>query len=417
MDAKLQSSSLIGRIAAVPSKSIAHRALICSAVSDSETLLHMPVECADVDATWACLRQLGAGIERHGEYVNVSPICFPTVNPLLNCEESGATLRFLLPLASALCQNARFIGSGRLPERPIAELVCALKQNGVCFSAAHLPFETSGILRSGSFEIPGDVSSQYISALLMALPLLEDDSDIIVTSKLQSAPFVDMTLDILHSFGIEIAARSNSYRIPGGQQYHSPKHIELEGDWSNAAFFLAAGVLSGDVTVFGLDPFSLQGDRQLLDILNCFGAEISSEKNSVRATSSMMQGCEIDIAETPDLFPILSVLATAARGKTVISNISRLRYKESDRIESTAAMLHTLGAEIRIHDDAVEIFEGQLTGGTVDCRNDHRIAMSAAIAAAICSGQTILIGADCVAKSYPDFFDDFAALGGKIQLF
>lgn len=415
MNLILQGSSLVGSIAAVASKSMAHRGLLCSALADSATRLHPIIEGSDISATCEALRGIGAGIERQSEFLYITPIGAVPDRPLIDCRESGTTLRFLLPLAASLGKNAHFIGTGRLPDRPIAELAAELSKNGVCFSAGRLPFEISGKLRSGTFELPGDISSQYISALLLTLPSLEGDSRIVLKSRLQSAPFADLTIAVLRRFGVEIYEHDGGYDIKGGQSYASPDLLELEGDWSNSAFFLAAGALSGEVSVSGLSLASAQGDRQIFDILQRFGANISYHNGSVRVSTSRLAGCEIDISDTPDLFPILAILATAARGKTLITGTSRLRYKESDRIDAAAAMLRALGADIRIFDNCVEIPEAQLRGGVVDCQNDHRIAMSAAVAATICSGKTVLCGCGCVAKSYPSFFDDFAALGGKLK--
>jgi 3-phosphoshikimate 1-carboxyvinyltransferase len=313
----------------------------------------------------------------------------------LPCGESGSTFRFLLPVVGALGRKASFILEGRLPERPLSPLYEELVRHGCKLSPQGAnPFTIEGQLTPGSYTLDGGVSSQFISGLLFALPLLGGDSTISLTGKAESLPYIEMTLDTLKTFQINIGYDGKAFTIPGRQKYISPGTVQVEGDWSNAAFWLCAGAVSGNtVTVTGLDPHSKQGDRAVAEILGRFGKDL--------------HGIEIDAANIPDLVPILSVVAAAAKGPTRIYNAGRLRDKESDRLAAIRDVLGKLGADIRETEDGLVINGGKpLTGGTVSSWGDHRIAMSAAIAAVLCAGPVIIQGAEAADKSYPTFFDE-----------
>ena len=414
MDAVLEGGTLRGTIASIPSKSAAHRSLICAALADGPTKIRLLARNEDIDATAACLRELGAKINTEEGVVTVTPICAMPQSANLNCGESGSTLRFLLPLTATLLSEACFSGRGNLPNRPISELNIALEKNGVRFSGNRLPFQVSGRLRAGTYEIEGNISSQYISGLLLALPLLNGDSRIVLKSPVCSEPYVRLTADILLKFGVHSETCDEGYFIRGGQKYHSPSQIDIEGDWSAAAVLLTGGALGGDVTVTGLDIRSMQGDRAIVEILQQFGAELNVSQNAVGVKKAELHACSLDVSSIPDLLPPLAVLACGAKGKTVLYNAAHLRLKESDRLESTAAMINTLGGRASAFPDRLEIEGARLSGGTVLSFGDHRIVMAAAVAAGICEGKTTIIGADVVSKSYPDFFRDYAALGGKM---
>jgi 3-phosphoshikimate 1-carboxyvinyltransferase len=326
----------------------------------------------------------------------------------LDCGESGATARFLLPVAACLYDSFTMTGKGRLPQRPFAPLCDALKANGCAFDNDRLPLTCNGRLRAGKFSIPGDVSSQFISGLLFALPLLDGDSELLVTGTFESAAYVDMTVQTLRMFGIVIHENDGCYRVSGNQRYRSPNEAQTEGDWSNAAFFLCAGALGGEITVTGLNPESTQGDREVISILRRFGANVTETAEGCTVKRNHIRGIEIDAAQIPDLVPILSVVAAAAEGTTRIYNAGRLRIKESDRLESTRNMLINLGGDADITDDGLLIRgKPDLTGGTVDGSGDHRIVMSAAIAACVCKQLVTIIGCEAVNKSYPLFFEDY----------
>ncbi|MCI2056297.1 MAG: 3-phosphoshikimate 1-carboxyvinyltransferase [Oscillibacter sp.] len=413
MDIRITPGTLSGELRAIPSKSDAHRKLILAALGDCPTVLHLPKFSADIQATADCLAALGAKIDRRGQLVAVSPIQSVPENPLLDCGESGSTLRFLLPVAAALCGSARFTGRGRLPDRPIGELKSAMESHGVTFSAPKLPFTVSGKMTGGAFSLPGNVSSQYITGLLLALPLLGEDSVLTLTTPLQSAAYVDITLRALEQFQIQVDAQDGCYRIPGRQCCSSPGILNVEGDWSNAAFFLTAGALGAAVTLTDLDGTSPQGDKAIVNALRTFGADVQEADSAVTVSPAPLTGCTVDISGIPDALPILSVLAACAAGTTRFINAGRLRLKESDRLKTTAAMLTALGGNVEERPDELLIHGGTpLVGGTVDGANDHRIVMAAAIAAVRCAGSVTILGAEAVNKSYPSFFDDYCALGG-----
>ncbi len=416
MQVTIAPGPLSGEIAAIPSKSDAHRLLICAALSDRPTELSLPQSSEDLGATIGCLRALGADISQAGDTVTVVPIQTPVENPLVDCGESGSTLRFLLPVVAALCKSARFTGKGRLPERPVAHLAGEMKKHGVAFSSEKLPFEISGRLSAGAYTLPGNVSSQYITGLLLALPLLAGDSTLNLASKLESASYVKMTLSALERFGVRAAVSGDAYAVAGGQTFSSPGKLRVEGDWSNAAFFLAAGALGGKVALTGLDLNSSQSDRAVLDLLGQFGAKTEILCGTVSVSPRELRGCEIDVSEIPDLLPVLSVVAACSAGETRFTNAGRLRLKESDRLTASAALIASLGGTARELPDGLVVRGRGLTGGSVDSFRDHRITMSAAVAAIRCAKPVTIAGAEAVRKSYPAFFEDYTKLGGSVHV-
>ena len=397
MTRRIEPGARRGEIRAPASKSQAHRDLICAALTEHPARVENTGDSQDLHATRECLSALlnaDGGTRR------------------LDCGESGTTLRFLLPLAGALGVGAEFMLRGRLPERPIEPLARELCAHGMGIERRGNMLCCSGVLRSGRFELPGDVSSQFISGLLMALPKLSGDSTLNITGKLQSAPYVAMTLEALRRSGISVAETDGGYCIPGGQSYDAPEVMTVEGDWSNAAPFLCMGAMSrSGVAVTGLDPDSVQGDRAIVRILRELGAEVDVCDDRVSVRRSELRGTVIDAAMIPDLVPALAALAAAADGETKIINAGRLRLKESDRLGGTARMLRALGADAREEGDSL-IIRGrpELAGGTAETEADHRMAMAAAAAACACCGAVTVIDPDCVNKSYPGFWDDFSSL-------
>ncbi len=390
--------ALCGTLKAVPSKSFAHRALICAALADKPTKLDNLFYSEDILATIDCLTALGARFEKGTVYPienrnKTSTLCG------LNCRESGSTLRFMLPLSLALGGDFQFQMAGRLPNRPLEPLYSELIRNGCTLGKqGENPFFASGKLKSGTYTLPGNVSSQFITGLLLSLPLLDGDSEIHIEGKLESAPYIAVTRSVLQSFGIKTAYENNTFFVSGGQTFRSPENYTIEGDWSNAAFWLCADKLSsGKITCAGLNEFSVQGDRQIVDILKRLPSEI-------------------DASDIPDLIPVLSAVAAVTEGKTVIYNAKRLIIKESNRLKAIYGLLSKLGADITLTDDGLIICgKPQLNGGTVDSFNDHRMAMTAAIASLKCKNQVTVTRAEAVKKSYPDFWNDFKALGGNIK--
>ncbi|MBO4862886.1 MAG: 3-phosphoshikimate 1-carboxyvinyltransferase [Eubacterium sp.] len=442
----------------IASKSHAHRLLIAAALSDKPSKIMTPDTSKDIEATINSLNGLGARIVRHAEYIEVNPIeLFAPISDIANietgspaenapglskidCGESGSTLRFILPVIGALGKTAEITMHGRLSERPLSPMYEELISHGLKMSSqGSNPFSISGQLTGGDYTIAGNISSQFITGLLFALPLINpgassasdnsgsNSSGILhVTGKLESRPYVDITLDVLNEFGINIKEETlengdTLFTIPSGQTYHSEEALTVDGDWSNAAFFLAAGaLLEKGVTVTGLNIDSLQGDKKILDILKSFGAEVSISPSAASSgilsevtvsditvkRTGRLQGTEIDAADIPDLVPIISVVASLSEGRTTIRNIERLKIKESDRVKTVISTLSTLGAKIFEEDNSI-VIDGvpALSGGTVDSFNDHRIAMSAAIASIGCTGPVTITNPMAVEKSYPDFYN------------
>ena len=416
MNIVIEPSPLKGECAAIPSKSVAHRMLSGAALADGPTTLRIPKTSDDIDATADCLRALGAAITVNNEDYIVEPIAQIENIPLLDCGESGSTLRFLLPVAAAAADRCRFDGHGRLPERPLSDLTDAMKEHGVSFDGEKLPFTIGGRLRGGIYRLPGNVSSQYITGLLLALPLCEEDSVIELTTALESASYIDITLSVLKTFGITVHCERNRYIIPGKQVFRSPGTLPVEGDWSNAAFFLTAAALNNDITMTGLNPNSAQGDRKIIALLEQLGAVTQKDNGRLTLRSDELRGCTIDIQDTPDLLPVLSVAAAFAQGKTTFINAARLRLKESDRLASSAAMIENLGGRAEVGEDELTVYGTGLIGGTVESCNDHRIAMSAAVAATRCSKPVTILNAEAVKKSYPGFYNDYNKTGGKAHV-
>lgn len=409
MNIKIKPTALSGKIEAPASKSVAHRMLICAALAKGKSVIELNKTSDDIEATANCLRSLGVTIEKNGNRWTVTP---PDVFPAkaeLDCGESGSTLRFMLPVVSALGVEATLIGHGRLPSRPIAPLLDEMKLHGVSCDG-QFPLHVSGKLTGGKFTIAGNISSQFITGLLLALPLCEEDSEIEVLPPVESKPYINITTKTLSAFGADIEENGNNYKI---------RHSDLksgafcvEGDWSNAAFLLALGA-----EVSGLDADSAQGDKKFLDALRAFGADVTEENGAVRASLTNLHGTEIDASDIPDLVPVICAIAATAEGTTKIFNATRLRLKESDRIRSTAEMVNSLGGDAHETEDGI-IINGRktLSGGTVDSFNDHRIVMSAAVASQKCEGLVIINDAQAVNKSYPEFFEDFNSLGGDANV-
>ena len=399
-----------GRVTIPASKSRAHRLLICAALSREKTMLHCRGISRDIAATIACLREMGSETVHPIREIPSEPVTLP-------CGESGSTLRFLLPVAGALGLRGEFIMEGRLPERPLQPLWDVLSEKGMKLSRAGNRLCFSGKIRPGAYEIAGNISSQYISGLLFALPLLAEDSELTVTGETESAAYIAMTEEALQQAGVSIEEENHVYRIPAWGYRQAGRRLsgktEVESDWSSAAFFLSLGALSPEgVTVSGMNPDSRQGDRQILEMLKGFGARVQDEGGEITVRAGRRHGQRIDASGIPDLVPVLAVVASVSEGETAIVHAERLRLKESDRLQTTASMLRTLGAEIRETADGL-IIRGRdsLRGGRVSSFGDHRIAMSAAVAASACSEPVEIEGAECTEKSFPGFWELLQRLG------
>ena len=404
------------------SKSQAHRALIAAALSR----FPMRVMCRgisdDIQATMNCLKGLGADFEIQEDKILVTPVRATQSKDIasLPCSESGSTLRFLLPLAGAFGADAQFLMEGRLPERPMKEYEQVLGNHGMTIRREGKCLYCSGRLQAGDYVLPGNISSQYFTGLLLALPLLPGESLLQWEGTLESADYVAMTEEVLEGFGIRWEKLAQGYRIPGDQTYHCRKPVfTVEGDYSSAAFFLCMGAFSREgITAENLSPASRQGDSRVLALLRQFGANVCEEGSQVTVRGGKLQGISIDASMIPDLVPAISVVAAGAQGTTHIFNATRLRLKESDRIRSTCQMLRCLGADVRETTDGLIITgTGTLKGGAeVDPFRDHRIAMAAAEAACICRSPVTVRDAQCVSKSYPGFWQDLQALSAQAAI-
>ena len=384
MDLTIYPKKLSGIVNAIPSKSQAHRLLICAAFADDPTTLICPETNDDIQATAICLNALGSDIRRSDSGYEIIPVKSIPHEAFLDCGESGSTLRFLLPIVGALGIDATFRMGGRLPSRPLSPLWEEMERMGCRLSRpAENTIRCQGKLIAGDYFIDGGISSQFISGLLFAAALIDGKSQITVTGNLESKPYVDLTKQALQIF-----------QAP---DFHTPGYVTVEGDWSNSAFFLAAQQLGSAVTVTNLQTDSLQGDRMVATLL-----------------PQLNKHCEIDVRDIPDLVPILSVVAAAQNG-AVFTGIHRLRLKESDRVESVMRMIKNLGGKAEADENTLTVYGTVLKSGTVDCMNDHRIAMSAAIASTVCTEPVTILGAQCVNKSYPHFWEEFSRLGGKYE--
>lgn len=428
MIAHITGHDLGGTVEAIASKSMAHRIIICAALAGSPTNVACNTSCADIDATMRCLEALGAHFTRTPDGFRVRPIApsTQTYTARLDCGESGSTLRFILPVAGALGAPALVTGSGRLADRPIGALCDELLVGGCDVDASRgFPYSISGQLRPGAFELPGSVSSQFVTGLLLACAVLPHASTITVRGPLESRPYVDLTLQAMGAFGMAVSIRESRdgnepvtvYSVPGGG-YASPGSISVEGDWSNAAFWLCAGALgTRPISITGLDLTSNQGDRAVFAALARFGARMRRMNGVVTAAPDHLSAFDIDAHDIPDLVPVLAAVASCARGTTRITGCERLRLKESDRLATTTETLAALGADISIDGDGL-VIRGRdaLDGGTVDAHNDHRIAMMAAVAAVRCQNPVTILGSEAVGKSYPAFFEHYQMLGGVVDL-
>lgn len=407
-----------GTVNVPPSKSDVHRAIICAAMANGVSRISPVALSNDIKATIGCIKALGADAVLENNVLTVDGTnMYKNKTALLDCGESGSTLRFFIPIAAVGNINATFVGKGKLPQRPIGIFTEALPKAGtVCKTEGGLPLEIKGQLKSGIFEIPGNVSSQFITGLLLALPILEGDSEIVLTSPLESVGYIAMTIRTMKQFGVNIDTTENGWHIKGGQTYKSCNYT-TDGDWSQAAFFMVLGAVSGKVTVKGVAKDSTQGDKKCAEILARFGAKVTQLDNEVTVEKGELKAITIDASQIPDLVPVLSVCAAFAEGTTKIVNAERLRIKECDRLKATAELLNNLGGKVKELSDGLEITGvSSLKGGNVNGYNDHRIVMSAAVCAARSDEDITATFAMSINKSYPDFYIDYNSIGGKANV-
>ena len=406
MNITINPKPLKGVVDIPASKSVAHRMIICAALAQGKSVIKNVYPSKDIIATIEAMKALGAHIELKEDTATIRGIDVSSENAVIDCCESGSTLRFLIPVVCALGTNATFIGQGKLPQRPITPYLEEFPKHNVVFDYNNtMPFSVSGKLSAGKFYISGSISSQFITGLLLALPLLDGDSEIILTSHLESKPYVDITIGTIKDFGCEITETENGYYIKGNQHY-KPFNGNVEGDYSQAAFFEVANLLGSHIEINGLNKNSFQGDKKIVEICR----EIVYNNNDV------LKPFDLDCSDIPDLVPILTVLACFCNGISHITNVARLRIKECDRLEAISTCLNKIGANVKAYEDSLEITGvKELCGGVVDGYNDHRIPMSMAVAATRCTKPLTILGAQCVSKSYPDFFEVYKKIGGDIS--
>ncbi len=402
---KISPKKLTGKVCVPPSKSAAHRALFCAALASGESTISNLSYSQDILATLSASECLGATVAREKSTVTTKGMCKEKNldNVLIDCNESGSTLRFIIPIALAIGGKFAVTGRERLLERPLDDYYKIFDKQGIFYKKENDRIYFEGKLTGGIYELSGNVSSQYITGLLFALPLLEDDSEIVITTPLESSGYINMTLEALERFGVEIKTSDDlrHFYIKGNQTY-KPYDYTVEGDYSQAAFYYVANAIGNNVEICGLSNVSTQGDKAILEVIELMKT----------------QKCErtIDVSQIPDLVPIMAVLAVQTEGITNIVGAARLRIKESDRLSAITKELTMLGATIDEFEDSITIYgKTDFCGGVVDSHNDHRIAMSLAIAATVANGDIVITGADSVRKSYADFWDKYCELGGSLE--
>lgn len=416
----ISNGKLKGNVSPPPSKSISHRAILCAAMANGVSVLDNIVLSKDVSLTMDAVRALGASVAVEGDRIIVDGRgMFDEGDVLIDCHESGSTLRFLVPIALATYRRVRFVGSAHLGTRRLDPFFSIFQQDGISYTknpSLQMDFEIEGSLKGGVYRIDGNVSSQFITGLLYVLPIMNVDSKIIVENGLQSRGYIDLTIDVLQTFGIEIQNNGYEEFIIKGNQKYIPQDYTVENDFSQAAFFLCADALGNDIRVDGMNMDSLQGDKQVIDCLVKLGCRVILDEGSIKVVPENLTGAVIDGSDIPDIIPILSVVCALAKGSSRLINIERLRIKECDRLSAMSDLLTRLGVEVEeLENELVIHGTDHFTGGELSSYNDHRIAMSMAIASTRGTEPFVIDNPGCVNKSYIHFWDDFRKLGGKVD--
>ena len=419
MKVTLSPGKVGGMVSAPPSKSMTHRALILAALAKGASRVKSPLISDDTLATMKVIEQLGVRLERNEDEVIIEGGQLATPDHPLNCNESGTTMRLITSICPLIKGPCTITGGNSLSKRPMGPLLDALKQLGVNLESNDgkppLTIYGDGVLPGGKVRIPGDVSSQYISSLMIAAPLATSPLHIQLTTPLESKPYVEMTRDVMLDYGVSVKPSDDFMEIKITPSKYNPAETRVEGDWSSAAFLLSAGALAGEITVSNLNLTSSQADRAIVEILKTMNANIEAEDDKVAVNRSNLRSIHYDMRDCPDLFPIVSALCTTANGTSELIGLKRLRIKESDRIKSMTDGLEKMGADVRVSDDKIEIMGNELRGTIINPYDDHRIAMAFAVLSLVASGETVIMDADCVSKSYPGFWDDLQSLGSTIR--
>jgi 3-phosphoshikimate 1-carboxyvinyltransferase len=419
MEMTIYPSSLAGEILIPPSKSMSHRAIICAGLAEGISTISNAGVSQDIEATCEAMGSFGVVVGNAASSLRIEgSAALELKSSRINCRESGSTLRFIIPIAALTGKSVTFYGEGKLVERSLVPYFRIFEKQRIKYETdcGKLPLCINGRLAPGEFQLEGNISSQFVSGLMFALPLLGGDSQITITTELESKAYIDLTMKVLKGFSIYI--ENHDYRtfiVKGNQKYRATDY-HVEGDFSQAAFWLTAGALGSELVCRGLDMGSLQGDKAVVDIIGEMGGRLVIDGDTVRSLTADTKGKVIDASQCPDLVPILAVLGALSEGRTEIVNAQRLRLKESDRLKAISSELGKLGACIMEKPEGL-IIDGikSLRGGRVDSWNDHRIAMALAVAATRCEAPVIISNASCVKKSYPDFWEHYKVLGGRID--
>jgi 3-phosphoshikimate 1-carboxyvinyltransferase len=412
MSVTLRKREVYGSVEAPPSKSMTHRLLIIAALAEGGSMLEKPLVCDDTAATVSGLKALGVNIKKEGDRWLVEGGQITAPSGVINCNQSGTTLRLLLGTCSLMDEWCEVTGGPQLLRRPNAPLLKALRQLGIQTRSegGYPPIKIKGKMKGGVTEIRGDVSSQFISSILLAAPYAFEPVTVNVTTKLESKPYVQMTMDAMRKNGVKAISKHGGTEIMVPLGRYRPTRTRIEGDWSSASFMLAAGALSGKVHVDNLEIESSQADIEIIQALNLMGAQVKVKGNRITTEKSILNGIEMDLSDCPDIFPVISSLCATAQGKSTLTGLGRLKLKESDRVESMAEGLRRMGAQIQVVNDTCTIQGGPLKGASIDPHGDHRIAMSFAVLGTFADGETVINEPDCVSKSYPGFWEDLASL-------
>lgn len=419
MNVRIKPGKLQGDVIIPPSKSLSHRAIIAACLANGKSIISNIQFSKDIKATIEGMKALGANIKCYDNYLEIEGSPVKRINNIIDANESGSTLRFLIPIALISDKKITFKGHNRLVKRPLDIYYELFDKYNIKYSHpsdSYLPLEIEGKLKSDIYEVRGDVSSQFITGLLYTLPLLDGDSKIVITTKLESKGYIDLTIDMLNRFGINIDFNEKEIIIKGNQTYKATNYT-VEGDFSQSAFFLLANMLGNNIKLKGMNLNSYQGDKKILEDIEQFGGKIICEDdNTIYAKPVNLKGANISFAQSPDLGPALTVLGSIIEGEhSHFYDASRLRIKECDRISSIRLELERLGAKIEEFEEGMDIYGTKLHGGVVSSCNDHRLAMAFSMISTIVDDDIVIEGAEAVSKSYPDFYDVLKSLGGNIS--
>ena len=419
MNVIIHPKKLKGEVIIPPSKSLSHRAIIAACLAEGVSVISNISYSKDINATIGAMEAIGAKVIRNGNQLIINGSNVKRVGDVIDANESGSTIRFMIPIALVNAEPITFTGKNNLVNRPLDSYFEIFDKQGIKYEhsdGVYLPLKVSGGLKPDTYHIRGDISSQFITGLLYALPLLNGDSKIVITTNLESKGYIDLTLDVLKDFGIEIINNDYKEFIVKGNQQYKPTDYTVEGDYSQTAFFLVGGALGNDITLLGMKEASLQGDKKIIDDIKAMNGNITFESGILKCEPSKTVGAVIDFSQSPDLGPALTVLASLSNGTSHFINASRLRIKECDRITCMLEELNKMGANITESPDSMTIYGvNELKGCIVDSHNDHRVAMALAMAATVCDSDVKILNAECVSKSYPHFWEDYIKLGGSID--